>query len=135
MQGHVDLMEQDIRECANACDAYAKTKILHKVLRGARWDDVLKIFVRRFSKRRADIEFALAIHLGINIDIAHRKLDTLDSKSVHPLLPPLAALTLEVGLMPSTISFVRALLQTNENLLRLSRDEAGRRPSWRTRRY
>ncbi|KAM5542294.1 hypothetical protein V8D89_004167 [Ganoderma adspersum] len=80
LQGHVDLMEQDIRECANACDAYAKTKILHKVLRGARWDDALQIYVRRFSKRRADIEFALAIHLGINIDIAHRKLDTIDSK-------------------------------------------------------
>ncbi|KAI1785559.1 hypothetical protein LXA43DRAFT_1115141, partial [Ganoderma leucocontextum] len=80
LQGHVDLMEQDIRECANACDAYAKTKLLHKVFRGSRWDDALHIFLRRFSKRRADIEFALAIHLGINIDIAHRKLDTLDSK-------------------------------------------------------
>ncbi|PIL29997.1 hypothetical protein GSI_07908 [Ganoderma sinense ZZ0214-1] len=80
LQGHVRSMEQDIRECANVCDTYAKTGILHKVLRGSRWDDVLQIYVRRFSKRRADIEFALAVHLGVNIDIAHRKLDALGSK-------------------------------------------------------
>ncbi|TBU41129.1 hypothetical protein BD309DRAFT_868889 [Dichomitus squalens] len=80
LQGHVNLMQQDIKECANACDAYAKKKLLHKVLRALRWDDVLQIFIRRFSKRRADIEFALAVHLGVNIDIAQRKLDTLDAK-------------------------------------------------------
>ena len=86
-------MEQDIRECANVCDAYAKTKLLHKVLRGSRWEDELKIYVRRFSKRRADIEFALAVHLGINIDIAHRKLDMLDTKCVYLRLPTFALLT------------------------------------------
>ena len=80
LQGHVTLMQQDIKECANACDAYAKKKLLHKVLRGSRWDDALQIYIRRFNKRRADIEFALAVHLGVNIDIAHRKLDTLDAK-------------------------------------------------------
>ena len=75
-------MEQDIRACANACDAYAKKKLISKVLQGPRWDDALEHYIRRFEKRRADIEFAMAVHLGINIDIAHRKLDTLDAKSV-----------------------------------------------------
>ena len=82
----MNLMVDDIKECANACDAYAKKKLLSKVLQGLRWDEVMQSFVHRFNKRRADIEFALAIHLGINIDVAHRKLDMLDYKSVN-LIP------------------------------------------------
>ncbi|KAI0735979.1 hypothetical protein C8Q76DRAFT_766166 [Earliella scabrosa] len=80
LEGLVNLMVDDIKECANACDAYAKKKLLSKVLQGLRWDEVMQSFVHRFNKRRADIEFALAIHLGINIDVAHRKLDMLDYK-------------------------------------------------------
>ncbi|KAI0762326.1 hypothetical protein C8Q74DRAFT_143012 [Fomes fomentarius] len=80
LEGLVGMMVDDIKECANACDAYAKKKILSKVVQSSRWDDVMQHFVKRFNKRRADIEFALAIHLGVNIDIAHRKLDQLDYK-------------------------------------------------------
>ncbi|KAI0757703.1 hypothetical protein C8Q80DRAFT_1091665 [Daedaleopsis nitida] len=80
LEGLVNMMVDDIKECANACDAYAKKRLFSKVLQGLRWDDVMQQFVRRFNKRRADIEFALAIHLGMNIDIAHRKLDALDAK-------------------------------------------------------
>ena len=127
LQGHVDLMAQDIRECANACDTYAKTKLLHKVLRGSRWDDVLQIFVRRFNKRRGDIEFALAVHLGINVDIAHRKLDTLDSKYVQ--FNPLTFILIirKAGSMQSLISFAGIRLPSSENSLRLYIGEADRR--------
>ena len=90
-------MEKDIRECANACDAYSKKKLIAKVLKGQRWDDVLEHFVRRFEKRRADIEFAMAVHLGINIDLAHRKLDTLDAK--YATLPNLRGSPLIVALL------------------------------------
>ncbi|RPD59323.1 hypothetical protein L226DRAFT_548402 [Lentinus tigrinus ALCF2SS1-7] len=80
LQSLVDSMAEDIRQCANACDAYAKRNIVSKVLLGPKWDDVLERFIKQFNKRRADIEFALAIHLGVNIDLAHRKLDNLDNK-------------------------------------------------------
>ncbi|KAI0716121.1 hypothetical protein C8T65DRAFT_707355 [Cerioporus squamosus] len=80
LQSLVDMMAEDIMQCASACDAYAKRNIVSKVLLGLKWDDVLGRFVKQFNKRRADIEFALAIHLGVNIDIAHRKLDDLDNK-------------------------------------------------------
>ncbi len=73
-------MAEDIRQCANACDAYAKRNIVSKVLLGLKWDDVLERFIKQLNRRRADIEFALAIHLGVNVDIAHKKLDTLDNK-------------------------------------------------------
>ena len=82
LEEHVNGIEEDIKACANACDAYSKKKLIAKVLQSQRWDDVLELYVRRFEKRRADIEFAMAIHLGINIDSAHRKLDMLDSKYV-----------------------------------------------------
>lgn len=80
LQHLVDKMAEDIRQCANACDAYAKRNIVSKVLLGLKWDDVLERYIKQFNKCRADIEFALAIHLGANIDVAHRKLDDLDNK-------------------------------------------------------
>ncbi|RDX45005.1 hypothetical protein OH76DRAFT_1457767 [Lentinus brumalis] len=80
LQNLVDMMAEDIRQCANACDAYAKRNIVSKVLLGLKWDDVLERFIKQLNRRRADIEFALAIHLGVNVDIAHKKLDTLDNK-------------------------------------------------------
>ncbi|KAI0668784.1 hypothetical protein C8Q78DRAFT_1081152 [Trametes maxima] len=76
----VDQIEVDVLECANACDAYAKKALAAKVFGGLKWDEKLHQYVKRFTKRRSDIELALAVHLGINIDIANRKLDTLDIK-------------------------------------------------------
>lgn len=81
LQGLVDIIESDILECANVCDAYAKTGVIARVLGNTRWNHILQQYVKRFTKHRADIEFTLAIHLGINIDITNRKLsDSIDSK-------------------------------------------------------
>ncbi|KAL1937671.1 hypothetical protein VTO73DRAFT_12946 [Trametes versicolor] len=80
LQGLVDNIETDILDCANVCDAYAKKGMTARVLGSIRWNEKLQHYVKRFTKHRADIEFTLAIHLGINIDIANRKLDSIDSK-------------------------------------------------------
>lgn len=80
LQGLVDIIESDILDCANVCDAYAKKGMTARVLGSIRWNEKLQQYVKRFTKHRADIEFTLAIHLGINIDIANRKLDSIDSK-------------------------------------------------------
>lgn len=110
------MMVDDVKECANACDAYSKKKLLSKVVQSSRWDDVMQHFVKRFNKRRADIEFALAIHLGVNIDIAHRKLDQLDYKYVDSLTSPM--ITFNHPLSESTKFlryFTKACLQSNGN--------------------
>ncbi|KAI0770883.1 hypothetical protein BD413DRAFT_613421 [Trametes elegans] len=94
LEGFVNLINDDIKDCANACDAYAKKTAPARVFGAPIWDSKLQQYVKRFTKRRADIEFALAIHLGISVDIAQRKLDTLDSKMdqvlqyLHRCTPP-----------------------------------------------
>ncbi|KAI0353281.1 hypothetical protein OH77DRAFT_1407600 [Trametes cingulata] len=80
LEGLIQQIDVDIRECTSACDTYAKKPLLTKVWAGGKWDEKLQQFVKRFTKRREDIELALAVHLGINIDIANRKLDTLEAK-------------------------------------------------------
>ena len=80
LQNLVDMMAEDIRQCANACDAYAKRNLVSKDLLGLKWDDILERFIKQFNRRRADIELALAIHLGVNMELAYRKIDLLDNK-------------------------------------------------------
>ncbi|KAI0265555.1 hypothetical protein BC834DRAFT_987866 [Gloeopeniophorella convolvens] len=48
----------DIKQCSNACDTYAKKKLLAKVFQGPMWDAKLLSFVSLFTKRRTDFEFA-----------------------------------------------------------------------------
>ena len=74
------LVEQtaaDIQRCANACDAYLKKKLLVKIVSGPKWEGVLARFAGHFTRRRAEFEFALAIHAGLGVDKANAKLDEL----------------------------------------------------------
>ncbi|KAI9070130.1 hypothetical protein FKP32DRAFT_19815, partial [Trametes sanguinea] len=80
MQELVKQTADDITSCGNACDTYAKKRLIVKVIKGSVWDSTLKGYIDLFAKRRKDFTFALAIHTGAAVDDANRKLDQLDLK-------------------------------------------------------
>ena len=80
MQTLVSQTATDIKSCANACDTYAKKKLIVKVIKGSIWDGTLKSFIDLFSARRKAFTFALATHVGVGIDDANRQLRALDAK-------------------------------------------------------
>ena len=67
----------DIQQCGNACDAYMKTRVLTRVIKGPIWDATLVGFVGCFKKRKKDFMYALSIHTGLAVDRANEKLDNL----------------------------------------------------------
>ncbi|GBE85444.1 hypothetical protein SCP_0706310 [Sparassis crispa] len=77
LQGLVKKTADDMKNCANTCDAYSKMKLLAKVLKGPLWEGTLTDFGIIFTKRRTEFEFALSIHIGRGVDEANRKLDNL----------------------------------------------------------
>ncbi|KAI0766841.1 hypothetical protein BD413DRAFT_141310 [Trametes elegans] len=80
MQELVQRAADDIKSCANACDAYAKKKLLVKVLKSSSWDDKFKGFLTLFDERRKAFAFALEMHVGKAVDDANRKLDAVGLK-------------------------------------------------------
>ncbi|KAF8214062.1 hypothetical protein K438DRAFT_995547 [Mycena galopus ATCC 62051] len=76
-----DLMKgtaDDIKSCANTCDAYTKKKTIVKVLKGPIWEGKLTAFVGIFTKRRGDFEFSLSIHTALGVDAANRAISAVD---------------------------------------------------------
>ncbi|TBU26461.1 hypothetical protein BD311DRAFT_779599 [Dichomitus squalens] len=67
----------DIRECANTCDTYLKKKPIVKILTCPSWDTILCNLSAAFHKRRAEFEFALSMHTGLDIE-ANAKLDEIE---------------------------------------------------------
>ena len=70
----------DIKECANACDVYAKFRSVVKVVMSGTWDQTLKGYIDLFVERRREFVFALSMHTGKGVDRANRKLDVLEAK-------------------------------------------------------
>ncbi|KAM5543339.1 hypothetical protein V8D89_003213 [Ganoderma adspersum] len=98
MQVHVKLATDDIMECANACDTYARMKTIVKVIQSSVWDEKLQDFIHRFTERRKNFVWALSIHIGVRVDEGaqklHAKLDivlTLFSNAMSPEQQQLAA--------------------------------------------
>jgi hypothetical protein len=73
----VEHTADDIKQCSNVCDTYAKKKLLAKVFLGPVWDDKLLSWVTLFSKRRKEFEFELSIHTSQGVDKANAKLDVI----------------------------------------------------------
>ena len=73
----VEHTADDIKQCSNVCDTYAKKKLLAKVFLGSVWDDKLLSWVTLFSKRRKEFEFELSIHTSQGVDKANAKLDAI----------------------------------------------------------
>lgn len=70
----------DIKACASACDVYAKTRLLTKVLRSVTWDDLFKQYIELFERRRADFLLRISVHAGLVLEDAHQKLQGIDEK-------------------------------------------------------
>ena len=70
----------DIKECANACDTYAKKRVLVKVIKGQVWNEALGEYIQRFVDRKGEFHFQLEIHTGMAVDRANDKLDKLMSR-------------------------------------------------------
>ncbi len=71
---------EDIKSCANACDAYNKKRLLVKVLKSKIWESKLVDFIARFTKRQAEFEFALVIHTTKAVDSTKRTVESIDEK-------------------------------------------------------
>ena len=88
---------EDIKQCANTCDAYLKSvvilvlpplvpnhgfrkKILVRILAGPIWEVRLLEFVEIFAKRQKEFEFALAIHTA---NEANTKPDTVKGRTAE----------------------------------------------------
>ncbi|OSC99819.1 hypothetical protein PYCCODRAFT_1513435 [Trametes coccinea BRFM310] len=80
LQGVVQNAAQDIKQCANACDAYARKRLLAKVFNAASWDSTFKDYIQRFSDRKAEFRFVISFHTGLGVDHANDKLDVLMAK-------------------------------------------------------
>ncbi|KAI1785577.1 hypothetical protein LXA43DRAFT_899476 [Ganoderma leucocontextum] len=80
MQHLVDKTEQDIRKCANSCNAYAKKKLLSKVVHSSSWSDEFKGYIQGFTDRRREFELALSIYIGHAVNTANDKLVTIEEK-------------------------------------------------------
>ncbi|KAI9070175.1 hypothetical protein FKP32DRAFT_1586395 [Trametes sanguinea] len=71
---------EDIKACANFCDAFLKKHLLVKVLKGPVWAEKLAAFVRTFSDRKADFQFALAMHTANSLTDVKRQNYDIDAK-------------------------------------------------------
>ncbi|KAH9856043.1 hypothetical protein C2E23DRAFT_948603 [Lenzites betulinus] len=76
---------EDIKACANACDAYARKRLLVKVFKAPSWDGTLKEYIQLFGDRKGEFSFAIAVHTGLGLDRANTTLDTLVTKCVRML--------------------------------------------------
>ncbi|TBU25684.1 hypothetical protein BD311DRAFT_492317 [Dichomitus squalens] len=80
MQHLVEKTEQDIRKCANACNAYAKKNILSKVVHSSAWDGEFKGYIQGFTTRRGEFGFALSIYIGRAVNNVTDKLVSMEEK-------------------------------------------------------
>ncbi|KAI0645299.1 hypothetical protein C8Q79DRAFT_1011379 [Trametes meyenii] len=71
---------REIKECANACDAYARKRLLAKVFKAPSWEGTLKEYIQLFNDRKNEFCFAISIHTGLGVDSANAKLDVLTTK-------------------------------------------------------
>nr|GAT44855.1 predicted protein [Mycena chlorophos] len=75
MEAIIRLANSNMKDCANACDVYAKQGLLVRVIKGSAWEDQLARFSGEFTKRRAEFEFAMAIHTALGIESFSRSLE------------------------------------------------------------
>ncbi|KAI0360921.1 hypothetical protein OH77DRAFT_1418971 [Trametes cingulata] len=80
MQELVKRTADDIKDCANACDTYAKERLLVKVIKSSSWDDKLKSYMTLFADRRKAFTFALEMHVGRAVDDVNRAVASMDAK-------------------------------------------------------
>ncbi|KAJ3543517.1 hypothetical protein NM688_g5844 [Phlebia brevispora] len=80
MQALSNQTAEDIKECANVCDTYAKKRLLVKVLKGQVWEAKLVTWVGTFTKRKDEFQFALSIHTASAVDSVKYTVEAMDKK-------------------------------------------------------
>ena len=75
---------KDIKDCANVCDTFLKKRLIVKVLKGPVWADKLAGFVKTFTDRKADFQFALVMHSANTITDVKRQNQEIDAKYACP---------------------------------------------------
>ncbi|KAI0266959.1 hypothetical protein BC834DRAFT_842690 [Gloeopeniophorella convolvens] len=77
----VDITGKQIMECSKTCDAYAKKRLLAKVIQGPLWNQKFADYIRLFSERHGQFQAALTIHLTQSIDRMDVKLDDVGANT------------------------------------------------------
>ena len=85
MQALSEQTADDIKACANECNAYSQKRLLVKVLNGQKWDSQLAGWLGKFEKRKVEFEFALNIHAARAVDSVKSTVETIDAKYVTPI--------------------------------------------------
>ncbi|EIW54523.1 uncharacterized protein TRAVEDRAFT_74550 [Trametes versicolor FP-101664 SS1] len=70
---------KDIEECANACNAYSRKRLLVKVLQAPSWNEKLKDYVSLFRLRKSDFNIVISSYISTGVERANVKLDTLNT--------------------------------------------------------
>lgn len=70
----------DIKACANVCDTYSKKRLLVKVLKGQVWEAKLVEWIEKFTKRKAEFEFALTMHTARAVDSVKVTVESMEVK-------------------------------------------------------
>lgn len=70
---------EDIKACANTCDAYSKKKLVVKVLAGPVWEGKLLEFAGLFTQRKEEFAFALTVNTAVGVGMANDKLDAVEA--------------------------------------------------------
>ncbi|KAL1952244.1 hypothetical protein VTO73DRAFT_1393 [Trametes versicolor] len=58
---------EDIKQCANLCDAFLKSKLLLRVLKGPLWAERFAASMERFARRKEEYSLALAMHTASTV--------------------------------------------------------------------
>ena len=64
------------------CDTFLKKRLIVKVLKGPIWADKLAGFVQTFADRKADFQFALAMHSANTMSDVKKQNYEIDAKYV-----------------------------------------------------
>ncbi|KAI0666294.1 hypothetical protein C8Q78DRAFT_1072526 [Trametes maxima] len=75
---------EDIKQCANLCDVFLKSKILLRVLKGPLWAERFASCMERFARRKEEYSLALAMHtastvtkMAVDVDQINAKMDLM----------------------------------------------------------
>lgn len=76
---------EDIKQCANLCDAFLKSKLLLRVLKGPLWAERFAASMERFARRKEEYSLALAMHTASTVTKMAVDVESINYKCVFYL--------------------------------------------------
>ncbi|KAL7285783.1 hypothetical protein ACG7TL_000892 [Trametes sanguinea] len=71
---------EDIKHCANLCDAFLKSRLLVRVLKGPLWAERFASTMERFARRKEEYSLALAMHTASTVTRMAVDIESIDIK-------------------------------------------------------